>query len=111
MIEYSIFFCGGAGWVVACNEYALCCCTAKYSRTAVINNAIQNTMVLFFVVKWPPKNAAKFSVLGGLHRGPAQQCCGFGRRHELDQLASHRGILRHIADGDAEVPVFDKVRG
>src|SRR5262245_59464370 len=43
--EYSIFFCGGAGWVVACNE-AASRGRMEYSRTATISNATQNTMVL-----------------------------------------------------------------
>src|SRR6266545_7297692 len=50
------------------------------------------------------------SALGRLHSRLTQQRRGFGRRHELDQFASHILILRHIADGDAEVAVFDKVR-
>jgi hypothetical protein len=50
------------------------------------------------------------SALGRLHSSLTQQCRGFGRRHELDQFASRILILRHIADGDSEVAVFDKVR-
>src|SRR5438552_2813734 len=48
------------------------------------------------------------SALGRLHGGLTQQCRGVGRRHELDEFASRILIRRYIADGDAEVAVFDK---
>src|SRR5438045_8392847 len=62
-----------------------------------------SAMRILLAVFWAP------SALGRLHSGLMQQCRGFGRRHELDQLASHILILRDIAHGDAEVAVFDKV--